>query len=164
MLAIIIPTSKALFTLLPLLLVRANHSPPSNSERVRIRKLFGNINHLIHISSYRYICLQLRADRTRANLESCLEISIISFTFLQQVGHFIFFGQQQYFFWTHPLGDIYTSKMTNREDPSPIITIDSKSSASETADMMLPNNIRHLLVVDESYPHEPVGKIGTGVC
>ena len=42
---------------------------------------------------------------------------------------------------------------------SPIITIDSKSSASEAVDMMLRNNIRHLLVVDESYAHKPVGMI-----
>ena len=58
------------------------------------------------------------------------------------------------------INDIYTSKVTNKEVmSSPIITINSKSSASEAADMMLRNNIRHLLVVDESYPHKPVGMI-----
>jgi CBS domain-containing protein len=58
------------------------------------------------------------------------------------------------------INDIYTSKVTNKEVmSSPIITIDSKLSASETADMMLRNNIRHLLVVDESYPYKPVGMI-----
>ena len=57
------------------------------------------------------------------------------------------------------INDIYTSKVTNKEVMSSIITIDSKSSASEAVDMMLRNNIRHLLVVDESYPHKPVGMI-----
>jgi signal-transduction protein with cAMP-binding, CBS, and nucleotidyltransferase domain len=58
------------------------------------------------------------------------------------------------------IDDIYTSKVTNKEVmSSPIITIDSKSSASEAVDMMLRNNIRHLVVVDESNLHRPVGMI-----
>ena len=58
------------------------------------------------------------------------------------------------------INDIYTSKVTNKEImSSPIITIDSKSSASEAVDMMLRNNIRHILLVDESYAHKPVGMI-----
>jgi CBS domain-containing protein len=42
---------------------------------------------------------------------------------------------------------------------SPIITIDSKSSASAAVDMMLRNNIRHLLVVDKSNSNKPIGMI-----
>jgi CBS domain-containing protein len=58
------------------------------------------------------------------------------------------------------INDIYTSKMTNKEVmSSPIITIDSKSSASEAVDMMLRNNIRHLLVVHEGNLNKPVGMI-----
>jgi len=58
------------------------------------------------------------------------------------------------------INDVYTSKISNKEImSSPIITIDSKSSASEAVDVMLRNNIRHLLVMDESYPHKPVGMI-----
>src|ERR687889_741428 len=45
--------------------------------------------------------------------------------------------------------DAYTSKITNKEImSSPLITIDSKSSPSEAVDIMLQNNVRHLLVVD----------------
>jgi len=45
--------------------------------------------------------------------------------------------------------DISTSKLIIKEImSSPLITIDSNSSASEAADMMLRNNVRHLLVVD----------------
>lgn len=33
---------------------------------------------------------------------------------------------------------------------SPLITIDSKSSPSVAADMMLQTNVRHLLVVDDA--------------
>jgi signal-transduction protein with cAMP-binding, CBS, and nucleotidyltransferase domain len=45
--------------------------------------------------------------------------------------------------------DAYTSKITNKEImSSPLITIDSKSSPSEAVDIMLQNNVRHLLVID----------------
>ena len=58
------------------------------------------------------------------------------------------------------INDVYTSKITNKEImSSPIITINSKSSASEAVDLMLRNNIRHLIVVDESHTNKPVGMI-----
>jgi CBS domain-containing protein len=42
------------------------------------------------------------------------------------------------------------SAVTNQEImSSPLITISSKSSPSEAADMMLQHNVRHLLVVDD---------------
>ena len=45
--------------------------------------------------------------------------------------------------------DVSTSKLIIKEIMSfPLITIYSNSSASEAADMMLRNNVRHLLVVD----------------
>ena len=45
--------------------------------------------------------------------------------------------------------DVSTSKLIIKEIMStPLITIDSNSSASEAVDMMLRNNVRHLLVVD----------------
>src|SRR5918996_5472006 len=45
--------------------------------------------------------------------------------------------------------DAYTSKITNKEImSSSLITIDSKSSPSEAVDIMLQNNVRHLLVID----------------
>jgi CBS domain-containing protein len=47
------------------------------------------------------------------------------------------------------INDISASAITNREImSSPLITISSKSSPSEAADMMLQHNVRHLLVVD----------------
>jgi len=58
------------------------------------------------------------------------------------------------------INDVYTSKITNKEImSSPIITINSKSSASEAVGLMLRNNIRHLIVVDESHTNRPVGMI-----
>ena len=45
--------------------------------------------------------------------------------------------------------DVFTSKLINKEIvSSPLISIDSNSSASQAVDMMLQNNVRHLLVVD----------------
>jgi signal-transduction protein with cAMP-binding, CBS, and nucleotidyltransferase domain len=45
--------------------------------------------------------------------------------------------------------DVSTSKLINKEImSSPLIAIDLNSSASEAMDMMLQNNVRHLLVVD----------------
>ena len=58
------------------------------------------------------------------------------------------------------INDVRTSRVTNKEImSSPIITIDSKSSASAAVDMMLRNNIRHLLVVDKSNANKPIGMI-----
>jgi CBS domain-containing protein len=46
------------------------------------------------------------------------------------------------------INDVYTGSITNKEImSSPLITINSKSSPSIAADMMLQNNVRHLLVV-----------------
>ena len=48
------------------------------------------------------------------------------------------------------INDVHTSTVTNKEImSSPLITINSASSPSIAADMMLQNNVRHLLVVDE---------------
>jgi len=47
------------------------------------------------------------------------------------------------------LNDVHTSTVTNKEIMSaPLITIKSTSSPSLAADMMLKNNVRHLLVID----------------
>ena len=56
--------------------------------------------------------------------------------------------------------DVSTSKVTNKEIMSPkLITIDSDSSASTAVDIMLLNNIRHLLVVDKDNARKPIGMI-----
>ncbi len=48
------------------------------------------------------------------------------------------------------INDVRTSTVTNKEImSSPLITINADSSPSIAADMMLQNNVRHLLVVDE---------------
>jgi CBS domain-containing protein len=58
------------------------------------------------------------------------------------------------------INDVRTSRVTNKEImSSPIITIESKSSASAAVDMMLRNNIRHLMVVDKSNANKPIGMI-----
>jgi CBS domain-containing protein len=58
------------------------------------------------------------------------------------------------------INDVRTSGVTNKEImSSPILTIDSKSSASAAVEMMLRNNIRHLLVVDKSNANKPIGMI-----
>jgi signal-transduction protein with cAMP-binding, CBS, and nucleotidyltransferase domain len=45
--------------------------------------------------------------------------------------------------------DVYTSKVINKDImSSPLITVKSKSLLSEAVDMMLQNNVRHLLVID----------------
>lgn len=47
------------------------------------------------------------------------------------------------------INDVRTSEVKNKEImSSPLITIDSKSSPSTAADLMLKHNVRHLLVVD----------------
>ena len=49
------------------------------------------------------------------------------------------------------INDVRTSQVKNKEIMSaPLITIDSKSSPSIAADLMLKNNVRHLLVVDDN--------------
>ena len=40
--------------------------------------------------------------------------------------------------------------------PSPLITISSRPSPSEAADMMLQHNVRHLLVVDNTSNNDDV--------
>jgi CBS domain-containing protein len=57
--------------------------------------------------------------------------------------------------------DIHTSTVTSKEImSSPLITIDSQSLPSIAADMMLQNNVRHLLVVDDKYNvNKPIGII-----
>ena len=58
------------------------------------------------------------------------------------------------------INDVHTSAVTNKEImSSPIITIESKSSASAAVDMMLQNNIRHLIVVDKNNANKPIGMI-----
>ena len=58
------------------------------------------------------------------------------------------------------VNDISTSKVTNKEIMSPkLITIGPDSSASTAVDIMLQNNIRHLLVVDKANTEKPIGMI-----
>src|SRR5437764_15462187 len=48
------------------------------------------------------------------------------------------------------INDVRTSTVTNKEImSSPLIAINAASSPSMAADMMLQNNVRHLLVVDD---------------
>jgi CBS domain-containing protein len=54
--------------------------------------------------------------------------------------------------------DVHTSTVTNKEIMSaPLITIKSTSSPSLAADLMLKNNVRHLLVIDNV--NKPIGII-----
>lgn len=58
--------------------------------------------------------------------------------------------------------DQLSSQVTNKEImSSPLITIDAKSSASETIDLMLKNKVRHLLIVDNESGNsgKPIGII-----
>ena len=58
------------------------------------------------------------------------------------------------------VNDISTSKVTNKEIMSPkLVTIGPDSSASTAVDIMLQNNIRHLLVVDKANTEKPIGMI-----
>jgi len=60
------------------------------------------------------------------------------------------------------VNDIRTSAINvNELMSSPIITIDSSSSALEAVDIMVQNNVRHLLVVDKNNNsiNKPVGII-----
>jgi signal-transduction protein with cAMP-binding, CBS, and nucleotidyltransferase domain len=57
------------------------------------------------------------------------------------------------------INDVNTSTVINKEImSSPLITIDSKLSPSVAADMMLQNNVRHILVTDDKYDvNKPIG-------
>lgn len=59
--------------------------------------------------------------------------------------------------------DVHTSKVINREImSSPLITVKSKSLSSEAVDIMLQNNVRHLLVIDNESSEDinkPIGII-----
>ena len=59
------------------------------------------------------------------------------------------------------INDVRTSEVTNKSImSSPLITIDSKSSPSMAADMMLRCNVRHLLVMDNNSDiNKPIGMI-----
>lgn len=58
------------------------------------------------------------------------------------------------------VNDVSTSKVTNKEIMSSrLITIDPDSSASTAVEIMLLNNIRHLLVVDKDNAERPLGMI-----
>jgi CBS domain-containing protein len=58
------------------------------------------------------------------------------------------------------VNDVSTGKVTNKEIMSPrLITIDPDSSASTAVDIMLRNNIRHLLVIDKDKTEKPIGMI-----
>jgi CBS domain-containing protein len=58
------------------------------------------------------------------------------------------------------VNDLSACKVTNEQImSSPLITIDSNSSSSIAADMMLQYNVRHLLVTDKSHENKPIGII-----
>jgi CBS domain-containing protein len=58
------------------------------------------------------------------------------------------------------INDVRTGTVTNKEImSSPLITIDSSSSSSEPADLMLLHNVRHLLVIDKHNIDKPIGMI-----
>lgn len=56
------------------------------------------------------------------------------------------------------VNDVSASKVTNKEIMSPrLITIDPDSSASTAVDIMLRNNIGHLIVIDKDKTEKPIG-------
>ena len=60
------------------------------------------------------------------------------------------------------INDLPTNRVSNKEImSSPLITIDSESSASTATDLMLKNNVRHLLVIDNESKdnNQPIGII-----
>jgi CBS domain-containing protein len=62
--------------------------------------------------------------------------------------------------WKVCINDVRSSTVTSKEIMSfPLITIEASSSPSAAADMMLKNNVRHLLVVDEGSLNKPIGII-----
>jgi len=59
------------------------------------------------------------------------------------------------------INDVRINTVTNKEImSSPIITIESNSSPSEAADMMLQYNLRHLLVVHNATDNSDNNPIG----
>lgn len=60
------------------------------------------------------------------------------------------------------VNDLPTSRVSNKEImSSPLITIAGESSASTATDLMLKNNVRHLLVIENEskYSNQPIGII-----
>jgi signal-transduction protein with cAMP-binding, CBS, and nucleotidyltransferase domain len=60
------------------------------------------------------------------------------------------------------VNDLPTSRISNKEImSSPLITIASESSLSTATDLMLKNNVRHLLVIENEskYSNQPIGII-----
>jgi signal-transduction protein with cAMP-binding, CBS, and nucleotidyltransferase domain len=60
------------------------------------------------------------------------------------------------------INDLPTNRVTNKEImSSPLFTIDSESSATTATDLMLKNNVRHLLVIDNESKdnNQPIGII-----
>lgn len=60
------------------------------------------------------------------------------------------------------VNDLPTSRVSNKEImSSPLITIASESSVSTATDLMLKNNVRHLLVIENEskYSNRPIGII-----
>ena len=60
------------------------------------------------------------------------------------------------------INDLPTNRVTNKEImSSPLITIDSESSATTATDLMLKNNVRHLLVINNESKgsSQPIGII-----
>ena len=60
------------------------------------------------------------------------------------------------------INDLPTNRVTNKEImSSPLITIDSESSATTATDLMLKNNVRHLLVINNESKdnNQPIGII-----
>lgn len=60
------------------------------------------------------------------------------------------------------INDLPTNRVSNKEImSSPLITIDSESSATTATDLMLKNNVRHLLVIDNESKdnNQPIGII-----
>ena len=60
------------------------------------------------------------------------------------------------------VNDLPTNRITNKQImSSPLITIDSESTASTAFDLMLKNNVRHLLVIEKesSKSNQPKGII-----
>jgi len=56
------------------------------------------------------------------------------------------------------INDVSTQTLTNKDImSSPLLTISVSSSISTAADMMLKNNVRHLLIVDDG--DKPIGII-----
>jgi len=102
------------------------------------------------------------------------EIQVPAFTGVESIAHLFNFTGFQFFAYCSCvkleglvterdlvrkvcINDIRTRTVTNKEImSSPLITIDSNSSPSIAAHMMLQTNVKHLLVVDKSNVITPV--------